>query len=380
MNNRFLIVIFFGLQYGLTFSQDNSSSHKLEIGLGNEWNAFLSPSMLMEDEELLNQSSLWDNGTFQRVALRNSWKKEGGKYKLKLKANGSLGLFQTEQNSNRYSYRIGTSYRLKYASKKYFELAPEVYRKRREGINSDNAVLATPFSFTLIEAPVGFDFYLGNKSWLKTQIGYMYKNYDKSNDEMLRYHAPFLEASISKKWVNELVSRKLTVRSLTQKRSYQTRSLVGDFDEELSFREGSRDWLYQFTTISYDFSFNDGATKLGLGMHQTSRIDQSGNNGFHEVGPGVKFSTKSSKVGFSTNAKYTIRRYISLAPGEENDTPLKYNYLRLNAEVDYNLGSGKKIYARTKFINRTSNNPNIESRSFRDYFNGFVEVGFKVVF
>jgi len=282
-------------------------SHRLTIGLGNEWNAFLSPYTLIVDEEFRSGTENWDNGTFQAISLNNTFKIEGERHKLKLKINGSLGLYQTEQNSNRYTFRIGTSYRLKYASKKYLEFAPELFRKRREGINTDNAVLATPFSYLLVRVPIGLDFYLGNKSWLKTEAGYLYKNYDKVNGEKLFYQAPYFEASYSKKWESDAGIKKLSLQSETQLRTYETLSIViqefdeedeeEEIEEEILFNEGSRNWTYQFTPLQLDFDKKNDGRKMVLGLYHISRIDQNSRSTYQEIGPGIRFDKWGKKGG-----------------------------------------------------------------------------------
>ncbi|MEM7297055.1 MAG: hypothetical protein AAF391_02185 [Bacteroidota bacterium] len=365
-------------------------THKLSLGIGNEWNAFLSPSTFVEDDEVRRHSDLWDNGTFQSVSLKNSIKNEGSRYKLKVKVNGSLGVFQTEQNSNRYTYRLGLSYRLKYASKKYFEFAPELFRKKREGLNTDNAVLATPFSYLVFKMPIGFDFYLGNKSWLKTQAGYLYKNYDKTQGEKLYYQAPFLEAVYSKKWEAETSFKKFALKSTTQLRNYHTLSLKNEFeeleeeefeereelDDEVIYQEGSRNWMYQFTTLMIDFTKGD-TRKVGIGFYHVSRIDHRSRSTYHELGPGILYDEMLGKIGFKSSIRYTIRNYTKLSPSSESSIPLQYKYLRANLELNYPINGTGQIYGKGSFVNRTSNNPNLESLSFRDYFNGFVEIGLR---
>lgn len=358
-------------------------THKIALGSGNEWNAFLSPGTLVEDEEISSREELWDNGTYQSLSFKNSLKIEGEKYRLKFKVNGSLGIYQTEQNSNRFTYRLGASYRLKYAPKKYFEFAPELFRKRREGINADNAVLTTPFSYTLFQAPVGLDFYLGNKAWLKTKTGYLYKNYDKTHGEELYYQAPFFEASISKKWDSKNAVKKISFSSATQFRKYQTLSLINapedeeEPEEENIYREGSRNWTYQFSNLVLDISGKESNQKLGIGLYHISRIDANKRSTYHELGPGIQYQTKSAKAGVKASLRFTIRSYERLAPGSDNDTPLQYQYLRGNIELNHALGKRSQIYCRGNIVNRKSNNPNLESLNFREYFNGYAEMGIR---
>ena len=353
-----------------------TSSHKLKLGIGHEWNAFLSPSTQLENEELLSRSELWDNGTFQALSVHNTFKQEARNHRFKLKADGSLGIFQTEQNSNRYTFRLGASYRVKYAPRKYFEFAPELFRKKREGLNVDNAVLATPFSYLTIRMPIGLDFYLGNKAWIKAQTGYLYKEYDKPAGEKLFYHAPYFETTLSKKWDTGSLTKKLSLKSLTQFRAYETLSLLEDEEDEPRYRAGSRDWTYQFTTLLFDISKGKN-NSLAIGFYHTSRLDQNQRSTYHELGPGLKSQNSVNKWHFSTGLRYSVRRYVRLAPGADNDTPLRYQYVRATGEIIYAFTQQRMMFLKGNLVHRTSNNPNTESLAFRGYTNGLLEMGLK---
>ncbi|NQZ76292.1 MAG: hypothetical protein HRT61_09295 [Ekhidna sp.] len=379
MNIRNLLLLMTGLLFHPVSGQIQHT-HKLELGLGSEWNAFLSPSRLIIDDDVLSGTENWDSGTFQKFVLNNTFSKEGKLHRLKLKVNGNLGIYQTMRNADRYAFRISTSYRLKYASKKYLEFAPEFYRKRREGFNADNAVLATPFSYRLIRVPVGLDFYLGKKSWLKTELGYLHKKYDQPSGERLMYKAPYLEVLYSKKWKTDAWERKLLVESETQIRDYETisaRVVASHLGDELLFRIGSREWLYQFNRLLFDFTKSRNDFNIGLGLYHTARIDQNDRSTFHEIGPGAHIDTKGKTLGFKSSIRYTTRNYKNLAPGSGNNRSLKYQYLMMNFEFNLPINETGRIYWRGSFVNRTSNNPNMESLTFRDYFNGYVELGLR---
>ncbi|MEL7001454.1 MAG: hypothetical protein AAFN93_01835, partial [Bacteroidota bacterium] len=110
----------------------------------------------------------------------------------------------------------------------------------------------------------------------------------------------------------------------------------------------------------------------------TSRIDANRNSTFHEIGPGIDYQISSNKVVFKSSLKYTFRNYQRLSPGQGNDTPLRYRYLRGSLGLDYSLTKKTQLFGRANVVNRTSNNPNLNSFRFREYFNAYLELGVKV--
>lgn len=347
-----------------------TSNHSVGAGLGHEWNVFLNPSYLESEEEELDRFDLWDNGTFQSLSSRNSWKIEKGEHRLKLVANGSLGIYQTQNDANRFEYYLKASYRTKYSSKKYFEFAPEYQRLKREGVNIADAVLRTPFSFGRLYLPLHFDFYMGNKMWVKTQVGYLYKHYDRMmEEEALVYKSPFATVSFSKKWVGSSV-QKLTFNSGLQLRTYEEL----EFDSDGELEEKTRNW--NFLRNSVEFSNKKESRSITFGLYEISRLDQSQTNTYHEASPGVKWSSEFGKIGIDASLRYSYRYYPGLTPGEDNDDlQLVYQYIRTNVKMTYEVTSKIQGYTKLNVVDRLSNNPDPAARGFRGYFNSLVETG-----
>ncbi len=373
----------------------HSKSHQISIGGGHEWNPFLMPNTLLTDGELQDKEELWDNGTFQALSFNNSFRWEKDKHKFKLKINGSLGIFQTEQNANRHTYTLGASYRVKYAPKKYFEFAPEYFRKKREGINGDQALLATPFSFQQFRAPLSFDFYLGDGAWIKSEIGYLIKSYDRPSEELLRYQAPFLGLSLSKKWTVGDYTTKLTLRSLSQRRKYTDIDRIApiedpEFDEEddffeedeafegvEEFRENERNWSYFFNDLTYSLKTANKSLRAEIGLYSTLRVDAQRISDYLEIGPGINASWQTGKLEVSPSLRYSVRRYSRLAPGEGNNLLLQYNYIRTRFNANYRLGNNLTLFASYVLTTRTSNNPNLDGITFREYFYAQGQLGIR---
>lgn len=373
---------------------NHSRSHQISIGGGQEWNAFLRPTTFAQDGEVLNKEELWDNGSFQSLSFNNSFRWEKDQHKFKLKLNGSLGIFQTEENANRHSYTIGGSYRVKYAPKKYFEFAPEYFRKKREGINGDQAILATPFSFQQFRAPLSFDFYLGDGAWVKSEVGYLIKSYDRPNEQVLRYQAPYLGISLSKKWTIGEHTTKLTLHSISQWRKYTDIDRIAEqidpedeedeffeedeaFEGEDEFQENERNWSYYFNNLTYSLKTGNKKLRAEIGIYSTMRIDARSVSDYLEIGPGINATWKTGKLELSPGIRYSIRKYSRLAPGEGNNLLLQYNYLRTRFNANYRLTNNLSLFGRYILTKRDSNNPSLDSNAFREYFYAQGELGIR---
>ena len=331
-----------------------------------------------------------DNGTFEALLFRNSFKKETDNHTLKLKLNGGAGLYQTTANANRYQLEAGLTYRVKYGKRKYFEFAPEFIKKKRQGINQAQAVLRTPFSYSQLIIPVKFDFYLKNKAWLKTEVGYLRKSYDRENDEELFYRAPFATVSLSKKWlINEKI-HKVTISNNSQLRSYlELERIVEVIDdeeeeemefEEEDFEEKTRNWNYFRNNIEYNFAGKEKKFRLTTGLYHIRRFDLDDRNSYNEIASGFNMSYQFKKLSLSGSIKYSIRNYDTLSPGAGNDVLLQYRYIRSSVGIEYKLKPNRLLFLKGHLIDRTSNNPGTTSLAFRGFFNASVEAGISIKF
>ncbi len=355
------------------------SNQKVGISGGYEWNVFLNPQTLQRDGSFLGRNDLWDNATYQSVFLINSFKKELQNGRLKFDLNISGGLYQTSMKANRYAYKIGASYRTKYASKKYFEIAPVLTRVKREGVNQADAILRTPFSYTQLLIPIHFDFYLGNKAWLKTESGYLYKTYDRQPGEALFYHAPFTNLSLSKKWESNGIIKKMTFRTSVQLRRYtdiNNTSGINPEEEEIDEEGGSRSWNYFRNGLEYDISAVDKSFGLTFGLYHVKRSDLEESNSYSEISPGVQFDKRFKGFKLSSGLKYSMRNYPELTPGEDNDeNQLRYRYFRGNIKAEFEMSKTTNFFIKANLVNRKSSNTTISSFGFRGYFNSAIETG-----
>ncbi|MGD1959997.1 MAG: hypothetical protein ACFB2Y_14155 [Fulvivirga sp.] len=363
----------------LTYAQWERKS-KLGFSGGYESNVFLNPPSLVVDGITMGRDQLLESGTFQRVYLNNTFVLDTLNHRLKIKANVGASIYQTEIKANRHTYDIGVSYRKKVGRKKYFEIAPEYNRRQRDGVNETDAVIRTPFSFRQVLIPFHFDYYLGKRAWLKTQVGYLFKDYDRVEGEDLYYRSPFVTAAISKKWLGSEATKKLTVTANGQWRKYTDIEAITSNAEDPEFVSEERNWNYIRLNTEFEVIDSENKYRLLFGLYHLRRVDVDGPNGYTQFSPRIQFKYKLKKLTLESEFKYSLRNYLELSPGAENETLLKYNYIRAGLGGSYDLKRNMYVFLKGRIVNRESNSPNLSAIGFRDYFTGFAEVGMVVKF
>ncbi len=350
------------------------------LNAGHEWNIFLNPSVIRGAEETLFRNDLWVNAPYQGGFVSADFNRDLGKSRWKIGTYLSGANYNSRINANRHSFRLNISYRVKYASRKYFEVAPELYRIKRVGINDQDAILSTPFSYFRFTLPVKFDFYLKNKTWLKTTSGYLYRSYDRTNARQLSYHAGFIEAGLSKKWKSDKNETKLTYTNRVEVRLYKNLEFFldepdepGDPAEPEEVEESSRVWTYLSNDLEYSIKPLHQNFKLTLGLYTTIRLDSEEENSYKELAPGIRTEWKLSRWTLSGNLSYVYRNFSEREVGEE-EVPLQYKYIRGSVKASVPLGEKTNFYIKSNVVNRASSN-DLLTRGFREYFNSRIEMG-----
>ena len=350
------------------------------ISTGYESNVFLNPPSLIVEDEEIGKDELWQNGTFQRLFLNTSFVLDTLSYRLRIKANAGASRYQTEVEANRHTYDLGIAYRRKIGKRKYLEIAPEYNRRQRDGVNEADAVLRTPFSFRQLIVPLHFDYYVGNRAWLKTQAGYLYKDYDRVEGEQLYYTSPFVQVALSKKWLGRLATKKLTLMVRNQWRTYTDIELSSGNGELPIFENEQRNWNYRGIDTEFEFIDKDEKYRVLLGLYHLRLTDVDGAFGYMQISPAIQLRYALSRLTLDAEFRYSLRNYTDLAPGRDNDNLLRYDYLRAGVGVDYAFKANIKAFIKARIINRESNSPNLSSIGFRDYLTGLIELGTVVKF
>jgi len=342
---------------------------------GYEYNIYKTPYTLDSDDDFLIGSDLITSGFFEGISFRGQFQNKFENGRLKLNFRGSANNFHTEENANLYDFGLSASYRVKYASRKYFEFAPEFYRKQRAGIDLSDDILRTTLSYTQLMLPLSFDFYLKDKVWLKTDIGYRFKAYDENDrGEKVSYHALFSGASLSKKWENTTAIRKVIFSPGVEHRIYTDLEAEDREDEDSDLIEDERYWTYFSVDLEYDLNSKNNKLSYTIGLYSTLRNDVENRFSYKEFGPGAQLNFPLKKATLTLGGSYRYRSFNTVMVNESTDQ-LIYQYLRANARLTVPLSKNSFWYAEGNVIRRISNNTSIERTAFRSYNYALVETG-----
>lgn len=382
---------------------------KLQTMGGYEWNVFQSPTSYTNSEGVtMNRDQLWVSAPFTSVGLSAGWKRDLGKGKLKLNGGFSKALYFSSTSADQLKYDFGASYRIKYAKKKFFEFAPEFARVERQGTDQSDNILRTPFSYKHAIAPLHFDFYLGDKKWLKTKVAYHYKFYDRTDGGQLFYHG--IEPSIkwSKKYDNTKDVQKISIEGSAMFRKYtdvrvssttaaSTEASEVDVEadeedleeeelgeeeesgEDTEANEGSADvrerkWNYYNLTWTHQYESKDEKLSTSISLNNRFRQDVLGSQTYNQTMFTAGLTRRFGKTKVSVTGGYAFR-YFTAVKVSSSQTPLSYHYLRGKLAVVYPINDHWDLKLKASLVKRISNNKSVTSRSYRGYFNGYVGLG-----
>lgn len=357
-----------------------SKNYSLDLKGGYEYNIYKTPYSLDGEDDFLIGNDLITSGFYEGIAFRGQFQNKFENGRLKINFRGSANNFHTEENANLFNFGLSASYRTKFATRKYFEFAPGFYRKQRAGIDQSDDILRTTLSYAQILMPFSFDFYLKNKVWLKTDLGYRFKSYDENDlGEKVSYHAFFSGASLSKKWESDASTRKVIFISGIEYRAYTDLEAEDEEDEESDLIEDERNWTYYTADLEYDVDQNGRPFSYTIGLYSTFRNDADNKFGYKEIGPGVRLSFPLRKGTFNLGGSYRYRTFNTVNVNESADQ-LVYQYLRANARLSLPFTKNSSWYVEGNLIRRLSNNESITSTAFRSYNYALLETGFSFRF
>ncbi|OEK06564.1 hypothetical protein BFP71_02515 [Roseivirga misakiensis] len=364
---------------------------------GYEHNIFLSPGTLLRDGDQLTRQDLLTSGFYEGVSFKGDFENKFKEGRWKFGFATSIANFHTNPDADRFTLSLKSSYRKRYAKGKYFEIAPEFSRRSQQGINESDGVLRTTFSYTKFYLPLHLDYYLGNKTWFKTETAYTFKAYDQNDlGEKVSYHSAKTGLNFSKKWDKNEAINKLTFSGGIEYRYYTDLELEDEDDEDIeeedeeddfvarpnnpiAFIAEERQWF--FYTMGLDYNVKNDRTNFDytLGLYFVGRGDSEKRFGYRELSPALSMRYSKKKLSVTASLKYGMRKFSTLTVGD-NDQLLTYNYLRGSVRFNVALPKNKAWYIKGNLVNRTANNNNINSLAFRGYLNNSIETGISIRF
>jgi len=369
--NKFIVVI--SMAFACSIGAQSKTKLSLETQSGYEYNYFKSPKQVEIDGILFNADNLISSSMLQDVELDFDYSYKWKKQRLRFSVNPSARIFYEAVDDSYWSVSAFGKYDYDITRTTRFLAEVNFRRVNREGLDGAQDVLVNPLGYSNYGASTGLEFSPFKKNQTTVELFYNFRNFDAFGTRDLQFDEFGIKMSTEQTFRLHKLKHKYGIDAYFKKRLYDTFN-ASDIDSE-----GERDWSYIKIVPYYDFPISK-RLELQANFQIYKRIDNLvQRSGFNQFGPelGVRYKSKNTKI--YTNMSYIMRNYTDIQARDnvgaigENVT---YNYVnfRLNAtqQITDQLSLVASVYSRI----RTTNNTNIEARSFRDYRNQFVTIGF----
>lgn len=373
MKKYILTTIILFIQYTAVMGQ---LTFEAGVNQGYEWNIFKNPEMLVEDSDTLRRNQLWQSSSYNELFFDTEYYKDWGDSRLRTTVDLSTNLYHQQSQAHEFNYSLYSSFRSRYADRKYIMLNPRFSRKNQEGIEREDPVFSSRLSYYQIRAPLHLDFYLGNLAWIRTEFRYRYRIYDKFDSKQTSYGAYYAEGHFKKsvddngRFDHEFESTN-SIRYRDQVTSYF--NMQGNETESTP---------RQFTKIEaealYRLQNREGLFDVEFPVSGTLFYDHpSGNLDYREIEFGLEADLEIGRAEIEAGIDHTIRDFKNFSVGSNNET-LFYTYWTADAEVEYALTQNINLMAKARYITRTSTRERLTTAFYREYTNSYIQTGITV--
>lgn len=338
---------------------------------GFETNINRSPSSLEIDDELITKEDLHLNSFYQDVKLRFKFQKEWKYHSFSFLTTPEIRYYLSESDNNQKIFygRLGHKYMLSRYTK--WENSFSYKLKDRGGKDLDQNELNVPFGYNNYKITTGLRYRIFKNNRSFTQLIYGKKQFDRSETRRVQYNFYGLKTDFKNvKWVNHLL------RSYGATLSYIKRDYsILNFEEDNS---DMRIWNYFDANLYYKIQLDNNWTFNSELAFQ--RRNDTNNNAFsyNQIKPELKITYEDARFLLSIGSSYAYRKFDKLTTSTFNGNTMNkliYQYLRLKLKSQYNINNKLSLIIDGYFINRNSNNKNINSTTFRSYINNYIGIG-----
>ena len=371
--NKFIISSII-IVLGLSINAQSKTKLSVETQSGYEYNYFKSPKQVEMNGTTFNADDLISSSMLQDIEIDFNYRYKWKKNRLRFSVNPSTRLFYENVDDSYWSVSVYGKY--DYDITRTTRILAETNFKRvnREGLDGAQDVLVNPLGFTNYGASTGLEFSPLKRNQTTVELFYNFRDYDAFGTRDLQFNEFGIKMSTEQEFRINKLKHKYGVDAYLKKRLYDTFN-ASDIDSE-----GERDWSYIKIVPFYQYPISK-QLEVEASFQMYKRIDNLvQRSGFNQFGPELTIRYKYEKTKVFANTSYIVRNYTDIEAQDSNGTigeKVKYNYMnfRLNAEqqLTKNLSLVGTLYSRI----RTTNNTNIEARSFRNYRNQYVSLGLK---
>lgn len=355
-------------------SAQSKTKISIETQSGYEYNYFKSPKQIEINGVMFNAEDLISSSMLQDIELDFDYSFKWKKNRLRFSLNPSARMFYENIDDSYWSVNAFGKYDYDITRTTRFLAEVNFRRVNREGLDGAQDVLVNPLGYTNFGLSTGLEFSPFKKNQTTVELFYNFRDYDAFGTRDLQFNEFGIRLTTEQSFKVNKLKHTYGVDAYFKMRLYDTFN-ASDIDSE-----GERDWSYLKIVPFYEYPLSK-RLKLEARFQYYKRIDNLiQRSGFDQLGPEMNMRYKNKSTKLYVNTSYIIRNYTDIEAQNDEGDPngkVKYQYVnfRLNAEqvLFDKLSLVGSIYSRI----RTTNNTNIEARSFRDYRNQFITIGLK---
>lgn len=358
---------------GVSFSVASQWSMSIGTNQGYEWNIFKNPDSFVQFSDTIFRADMWQNSVYTEgfIYIDRLYQLKSGR--IKLSADLRNNYYFQQQDAQKFFFKIKGSYRVKYARRKYFGIDPSFSRRLQDGVDQSDLVFSTRLSYQQFELPVQFDFYMGEKAWLKFDVRYRNRIYDAYQNRQTYYQSYFFQSEYKKRWDGERGWEKEIEFSASVEYRDQVLESSGDNTDGINNR--------QF--IVSDFSARPSIGRISERIKFSAPVqlliykDQpTGSLDYYGWKSAIEIESELERSAYLIKAEYGNRyfRNFTLDSGDL----LEYTNWMFSGTMKFDITSNLEFQITGRYLLRSSSRDRLTTTAYRGYQTSYIQTGFIV--
>jgi hypothetical protein len=340
---------------------------------GYEWNIFKNPDLFVQSADTMFREDMWQNSVYSEGFINLDGRFPTRNGRLKLSADVSNNYYYQQQDAQKLFFKFKGSYRVKYARRKYFEVDPSFSRRLQDGVDQSDLVFSTRLSYQQFELPAHFDFYMGEKAWLRFDLRFRNRVYDAFQNQQTVFQSYFFQSEYKKRWEG--------LRGWEQELIFE--AYVEYRDQELisTGQSSSIVSARQFLISNFNATPSVGRIsdhiKVSAPFEFVVFKDQpTGSLDYIGWSSAVEIESEFDKSAFSIEAEYGNRLFRNFAV--DSGDLLQYTNWNLSGTASFNITKNLEFQIKGRYLIRDSSRDRLSTTAYRGFQTSYIQTGFKV--
>ncbi|MEO1031323.1 MAG: hypothetical protein AAFX55_07950 [Bacteroidota bacterium] len=367
-----IIITFITMAFVFSIHAQSKTKLTIETQGGYEHNYFKSPKQVQINGELFNADNLIASSLLQDIDLDFDYSYKWKKNRLRFSVNPNARIFYENVDDSYWSISTFAKYDYDITRTTRFLAEVSFRRMDREGLDGAQDVLVNPLGFTNYGASTGLEFSPFKKNQTTVELFYNFRDFDAFGTRDLEFDEFGIKMATEQEFRVNRLKHKYGIEAYFKKRLYDTFN-ASDIDSE-----GERDWSYIKIAPFYEYPISK-QLDIEASFQLYQRIDNLiQRSGFNQFGPELTIRYKNKGTKIYANTSYIIRNYTDIEAQDNEGTigeKVRYDYVNFRLNAEQQLTDRLRLVGTLYSRIRTTNNTNIEARSFRDYRNQFITIG-----